>query len=115
MVRPLHIFVDQIYKKRSLESSETPVLYRARTVPKGLGSLYTEYSSPLLACGLSLPDICMSARKMPYTCIPAFYLTYSHNCHCLIFTITLVKATLYPNYPSCDQQLQLRRLFENTG
>jgi len=24
-----------IYKKRSLESSETPVLYRGRTVPKG--------------------------------------------------------------------------------
>jgi len=24
-----------MYKKRSLESSETPVLYRGRTVPKG--------------------------------------------------------------------------------
>ena len=25
-----------MYKKRSLESTETPVLYRGRTVPKGL-------------------------------------------------------------------------------
>ena len=34
-IRQLDIFVDKIYKKRSVESSETPVLYRGRTVPKG--------------------------------------------------------------------------------
>jgi len=28
-----------MYKKRSMESSETPVLYRGRTVPKGESSV----------------------------------------------------------------------------
>jgi len=31
----LYICLLNIYKKRSLESSETPVIYRGRTVPKG--------------------------------------------------------------------------------
>jgi len=34
-IRQLNIFVDYIYKERSLESSKTPVLYTERTVPKG--------------------------------------------------------------------------------
>jgi len=29
------MFVDYMYKKCSLESSETPVLYRGNAVPKG--------------------------------------------------------------------------------
>ena len=31
----MYLLIKYIYKKRSLESSELPVLYRGRTVPKG--------------------------------------------------------------------------------